>query len=321
MAGLQSNADHGTDIALPEHLRSTVCAWAEVTYRKYQFGTILTQVYVYRNFRLYHYLFHIHTPVTLYPILDERIIALQFMIKGEMAARIKDAELSLPSRRWGLYYLPAGAAEVHLELGETSSFHIELAHVYLDELAESIADAGTLVRFFEERADRHAMLPMAYLDTKVNDTLNLIMRAEDSPHELPLEFKAHIVTLLNLYRKSIKEATDFELLPDVPYKHLVVDFARQIKADPSRSYSIIKLAQRHQVYYKTLARSFKTLTGVPVKLYVHEQRMLLAFNMAAGSQLPYSEIAAELGYLEPNNLNRAFKLRFGITLSEVRRGT
>ncbi|WP_295122924.1 AraC family transcriptional regulator [uncultured Chitinophaga sp.] len=319
LAGLHPSAEQGAEILLPEYLRSAVAAWAAISYRRFTFGNMLSQTYSYKNFQLYHYQFNIHTPVTVYPSLEKGTIALQFMLKGDSQVFLKGyGSIKLPARRWALSYIPAGPGELRLEAGEYALFHISIADSYLNEMAESMADVGSLTQLLEQGAEQAAILPLAYMDTKVNETINYIMKAEDSPQELPVEFKAHITTLLNLYRKSIREATEFELLPEVPHKEIVVDFARQIKADPSRPYSITKLAQRHRVYYKTLARSFKTLTGVSVKLYVHEQRMLLAFNMAATSQLPYSEIAAELGYLEPNNLNRAFKQRFGITLSEAR---
>jgi AraC-like DNA-binding protein len=159
---------------------------------------------------------------------------------------------------------------------------------------------------------------LAYIDQRANDALTGIMNANETPKELPIELKAHIATLLNLYRKSIREAEEFELLPDVLHKAILIDFAKQIKASPALKYNINALAKKHRIYYKTLAKSFKELTGFTLKLYVYEQRMHHALSMVTSSKLPFNEIASELGYIEPNNLHRAFVKRFGKTLLEVR---
>ena len=310
----QQTEDPGIEIPVPENYKGSVLSWTTASFRKYDFGGILTQIYKHKYYRVYIYRFIISTPVKLYPSFDQHTIVLQFTLKGQLGF----GDIKLETGRWGMFYFPQGTNEAKLHVGETVSFHIELEHPYLDEFAEGNEQVGLLKRLFEEGAPSGESLPLAYIDRKAHEALSGIMNADETPKELPIELKAHIATLLNLYRKSIREAEEFELLPDVLHKEILIDFAKQIKAAPALRYNINTLARKHRIYYKTLAKSFKELTGFTLKLYVYEQRMHQALSLVTGSQLPFNEIAAELGYIEPNNLHRAFVKRFGRTLLEVR---
>ena len=315
----QQAEDPGVEISIPENHKSSVLSWTTASFRKYDFGSILTQVYKHKYYRVYIYRFIISTPVRLFPSFDQHTIVLQFTLKGQLMMHLAGfGEIKLETGRWGMFYFPQGTNEAKLHVGETISFHIELEHPYLDELAEGNEQVALLKRLFEEGAPSGESLPLAYIDRKAQEALAGIMNADETPKELPIELKAHIATLLNLYRKSIREAEEFELLPDVLHKEILIDFAKQIKAAPALRYNINTLARKHRIYYKTLAKSFKELTGFTLKLYVYEQRMHQALSLVTGSQLPFNEIATELGYIEPNNLHRAFVKRFGRTLLEVR---
>jgi AraC-like DNA-binding protein len=311
--------DPGVEISVPENYKDSILSWTTVSCRRYNFGSILTQFYSYKYYRIYIYRFTVHTPVKLFPFCDKGIIALQFTLKGQIIAKlIGFGQIKLDAKRWLMLYLPQGSSEAVLNVGETISLHIEFEYPYLDELVDGNEEIARLKQLHENADISAEVLPQAYIDKRAEEALMAIMETNETPGELPVELKTYIVTLLNLYRKSIKETEEFRLLPDVPHKELLIDFAKQIRAAPAHKYNFNALAKKHGVYYKTLARSFKDLTGLTLKLYVYEQRMHRAFSLVKNSQLSFNEIASELGYVEPNNLHRAFVKRFGKTLLEVR---
>jgi AraC-like DNA-binding protein len=68
-----------------------------------------------------------------------------------------------------------------------------------------------------------------------------------------------------------------------------------------------------------LATEFRKVYGVGISEYIHEERMLAAGRLLRSTSLPLKQIAYELGYNHTSNFCLAFKRRFGVTASQVRR--
>ncbi|MCH2094677.1 MAG: GlxA family transcriptional regulator [Rhodobacteraceae bacterium] len=80
-----------------------------------------------------------------------------------------------------------------------------------------------------------------------------------------------------------------------------------------------QLARRVGTSPKTLARRFETALGTsPGRTYQHI-RLSAAHQMLVGSTTSIAEIAVRCGYENPSALTRAFKARFGVPPSTLRR--
>lgn len=70
---------------------------------------------------------------------------------------------------------------------------------------------------------------------------------------------------------------------------------------------------------RTVKRRFKSATGTTLMDYVQNLRIEEAKGMLENSDLPFDEIAAEVGYENPGFFRRVFKKKTGLTPSSYRR--
>lgn len=66
-------------------------------------------------------------------------------------------------------------------------------------------------------------------------------------------------------------------------------------------------------------RLFKKETGMSVKSYIIQQKMLEARDLLKNTSLPISHIAVRLGYSNFSHFSSSYKKKFGITPLEEKR--
>lgn len=314
---LQSQ-DPGTEVAVPDMFTRFRLSWAKASFRQYEFGFILAQTYTYSHFDFHYYVGDYLKETTIYTFLKEPLISLHFMLDGESIYYLPGmSPHRYVANRWGMSYLPAGKHAILSSTGRHRSIFLSLKGPYLQELVESSVEVAALHQRLLIEEPTGKILPYAHIDHRAIGPILAMLEAQVAENEIPVEFKPHISMLLNLYRKVIKESGEQPLV-QIHHRDLLMDFIQQIKADPSRPYSLMTLSRKHHIYYKVLTHSFRQLTGTSLKDYVHRQRMESAFILVESTHLTFQEIADKLGYHEITNLHRAFAKRFGKTMSQVR---
>ncbi|MEM8784370.1 MAG: AraC family transcriptional regulator [Pseudomonadota bacterium] len=91
-----------------------------------------------------------------------------------------------------------------------------------------------------------------------------------------------------------------------------------IAAHLDRNIALRDLADAAGLSPYHFARSFKTAMGVAPHGYVLEMRLKRAYELAAKTGDPLSEIAAATGFSDQSHLTRRFKAKFGLTPGQVR---
>ena len=72
--------------------------------------------------------------------------------------------------------------------------------------------------------------------------------------------------------------------------------------------SIEELAERFEISPTSLKKCFKEMYGVPIYTYCRTYRLQIAEKMLREGQLSVAEIAAKIGYINPNNSHLLFAL-------------
>ena len=91
-----------------------------------------------------------------------------------------------------------------------------------------------------------------------------------------------------------------------------------MQGDPSRSFTLGKMAESVNLSPPYFCYLFKTITGVPPAKYLKSLRMQQAATLLATTFLSVKEIARRVGLTDESHFVRDFKRLYGVTPSEYR---
>lgn len=114
-------------------------------------------------------------------------------------------------------------------------------------------------------------------------------------------------------------APSVSLKPDMIARiyHAAEILRSHLEQPPSQT----ELAQQVGVGYCTLHKGFRSLFGVTPFAYLTRQRMEQAKRLLREPHCTVTEVANQVGYVNPSQFAAAFKRQFGITPSDCIRGT
>ncbi len=241
------------------------------------------------------------------------------MMEGSVFAEVAGfGRVLLEPYRYGLIYLPTGANQAWFEAGTAESFHMELEHTWLEEMAESSQEIAALMSRVVTASKEGKLLQPMPMDYFVHETLHAIRSSTETGGYLLMDFKTGILQLLTQYVKALKDKDHLDGLPDVPNKEILVHLWEKIRADPHIHHTLARLARAHHMHEKTLSRHFQRLFRISLPSYVHEQCMARAWFLITTTAHPLTDIANSLGYTEISNFNRAFKRRYNVSPQSLR---
>src|SRR5215213_854452 len=93
-----------------------------------------------------------------------------------------------------------------------------------------------------------------------------------------------------------------------------------MQGDPSRSFTLGKMAESVNLSPPYFCYLFKTITGVPPAKYLKSLRMQQAATLLTTTFLSVKEIVSRVGFTDESHFVRDFKRLYGVTPSEYRNG-
>jgi len=91
-----------------------------------------------------------------------------------------------------------------------------------------------------------------------------------------------------------------------------------MQGDPSRTFSLGKMAESVNLSAPYFCFLFKSITGVSPAKYLKELRMQQAATLLTTTFLSVKEIVRRVGLTDESHFVRDFKRRYGVTPSEFR---
>ena len=114
-----------------------------------------------------------------------------------------------------------------------------------------------------------------------------------------------------------------EILQTEYFSHAQVARSKEVAAymteDLSRHETIGQLAERFRISPTALKKCFKGVYGTSVYSYLRNYRMQEAQKLLLETELTVGEIAAKIGYENPNKFTSAFKKTYGVTPTEFKK--
>lgn len=84
-------------------------------------------------------------------------------------------------------------------------------------------------------------------------------------------------------------------------------------------YTIEELARRFDISPTAMKKCFRSMYGVPVYAYCRTYRLQIAEKLLREGQMPVAEIAAQIGYVNPNKFTSAFRSEYGMSPTEYQK--
>lgn len=100
---------------------------------------------------------------------------------------------------------------------------------------------------------------------------------------------------------------------------LIKQIAAFITADLTRHYTIEQLSQQFHISATALKKCFRGVYGASIYAYLRTYRLQTAERLLLDSNLPITEIAAMMGYENPNKFSSAFKSVYGVPPTALRK--
>jgi AraC-like DNA-binding protein len=98
--------------------------------------------------------------------------------------------------------------------------------------------------------------------------------------------------------------------------HAVRDY---LKLNFREEHSLLELSRKFGINQNKLKNGFRELFGTPVIAFLYDLKMQHARTLLLDKDMHVSEVAPLIGYRNANHFTTAFKRKFGITPSRIRR--
>lgn len=208
----------------------------------------------------------------------------------------------------------------HHDLRFSAPAPLRFAHFYFSD--DSLAAVGR--ELAGTRVQPQPLLRpdrVMYEDPEMNGLLDAYVRRAtsevDPPTRLEMDSRAQLILLQLLGRHGLQS-------PPAPVRGALAPhqlrLARELlAADLAADIGLREVADKLGVSLHHFCRAFRVATGVPP----HEWRVLQRIDRAAEllrtTDRPVTDVAAEVGYHDPNQLTRLFRSRRGTTPQAYRR--
>lgn len=101
--------------------------------------------------------------------------------------------------------------------------------------------------------------------------------------------------------------------------HIIKEIAAFITENSTKHYTIEQLSEKFHISATALKKCFRGVYGSSVYAYLRTYRLQVAERLLMETTKQVTEIAAQIGYENPNKFTSAFKSFYGVTPTELRK--
>jgi AraC family L-rhamnose operon transcriptional activator RhaR len=130
-----------------------------------------------------------------------------------------------------------------------------------------------------------------------------------------VDLLGRLLLLLGIVARHLQRST----VPQTGKANRAVSTAlKLIDENPAHEWTLENLAARTHVAPNYLVRLFKKVAGLPPMAYQRRRRLERATHLLLQSDLPVSEVGAQVGWSDANYFTRRFRAQIGVTPTDYR---
>lgn len=133
-----------------------------------------------------------------------------------------------------------------------------------------------------------------------------------------LEKRGLVLMLFEAYHQAMRRGDETARVA-APHRRHIATAQRTVRDNLLASPTIAQLAKPSKLRPSYFARLFKQETGLSVRAYTNQQRLLAARRMVVEGQLNVQQIAQAVGYDDEFYFSRLFRKQFGLAPSMLRK--
>lgn len=292
---------------------------AQRLYKQFQEGELCSQVILGNDYSLCLHGFHVFENLIAEATTSLGILALQFMLEGEMKWKNTAGEQTILSKDSSLlvYYPSNTSHRIELREGWHWYMHINFHPALLQPVATQyplFAPMLSAAKLLHENTLAHKLSVMTpYIRTLVREMINV--HNEVGTRELLIA--ARIRDVLRWYVQDQVGKAD-QAAVSQPQQQLLHTIEVYIKNHLDENISVNALAAYLRVSRSWLQRISKNALGKGIHEWVTEIRMQEAANLLLMNDAPVSEIISRTSDMNFSSFSAAFKLYYGMTPKEYR---
>jgi AraC-like DNA-binding protein len=303
--------DVGVSVPIPLTLSKYLSPFGKAEFFQGDFGNYLVQKNQAEDFCLYFFRFHIVEAVSLFPFTDEPVIALQYMLRGDIPCLFPGyGKKLLEEGHCEMFYLPAKEIEITLDKGIYELCWLELSSGLIAETADIYESIHRLCVSLERRA----LKSKPSVKTKVTlEVRNILKEIRSYGHSMRSErvnvlLYASIYRLVSAYEEAMQMQKHIASISISKSEEKLLQIRQYIIENTNiHECSLGNLCQKFHISEITLRLNFKKRFDMTISQYVQEQCMKRAKVMLYFDDDSIAGIADELGYDNLSNFKKAFK--------------
>jgi len=291
---------------------------AETEFVKGDFGSYSTQIIKTNSWAIGWLYFSIKKEVILYPVTDTAMVALYCTLNGCIPCVLQGfGELVLENKKYSFYYIPPLIHnEARFVPGEYEAVYVSFGDDFLAECAgEDLIKLKDLYHRKVEQVQNGEVFPPFNITDRELRIFDMIRYHTLSGTKMKLHLASRINDLLVNYFSIPESGSD----PAQEEKNAVVRaVARYIILHLGDSLTNPVLEKVAGMNVNNLEREFKKMFLVPLQQYVEDARMEEAKRALIQTLLPIADIAARVGYNDPNYFATVFRKKYRMSPTQYR---
>jgi AraC-like DNA-binding protein len=292
---------------MPESMYPLLSSWATPEYREYEFGSLVSQEYVHKKYRIHIFRLDISKPTSL-AIEYEPKMALQFMLEGNLQGEVP----VLPEKgTCRLINVNNEQHEFYFESGTMEWMLIEWDHSATSDITEDFYNDHELLSGVLSLSESALPYFEVAMDKESQALLESIRVCHHRGYQLRMEFKVYITKLIMNYLNGIEEREGIVTIRNLANREKLLAIIDDIKADPNIHRYMSYYSKKYKMICNDIKEGFSSVFKMTMQNYVERECMTAAKKMLELTDDTIDNIAMQLGYTTKGNFSRAYKNYYG----------
>ncbi|MBL7697855.1 MAG: helix-turn-helix transcriptional regulator [Chitinophagaceae bacterium] len=305
---------------LPVHLIRYAVTGAQCRYKKFSEGEYITQVILGNDYSVWSHHFFIRKKIVMHAVTSENIIALHYMMTGNVMAVLHDfGEMNMQEGCYHLLYMPGQVLhDVSFSAGHYHTVHINFHPVHLDVIARQYPMFEPMLSWAAAGIKTCQQHPSAIITAQIRDLVSHVLHNNMKPAERILFVESTIRNLLRLYIQDVAGKEDKQPVPDAQAK-LIREVEEYIMNHLDLSLTVDMIARHFAISRSWLQLVSSNVRREGVHQVVRRKRMEAAARLLLETDYPVSKIVAMTSDMTFAAFSATFHAYWGIAPLQFRK--
>lgn len=316
---LSNSEERVVEHSLPGHLSKYAISGAQCRYIRFRQGELISQLILGNDYSIWMHHFFIRSTTLLHPYSSENLIALHYMLSGNVAATLEGSgSFAIEEGQCHLFYIPGGikhSATFHA--GNFQSMHVNFHPTHLEMVARQYPSFEPVLSMVTHDIKLGHRQPAAMITAHIRNIIGQMLYSSLRLAERILLLESSIRDLLRLYIQDVTHA-GHEYSIDMQRK-LIMRVEEYIVQNLDRAMTVEIIARHFGISRSWLQQVSKNVTGRGIYHIIRTMRMESAARLLAETNHPVGVIVSMVSDMTFAAFTASFHSYYGMTPKQYRK--